>query len=58
MRRAYQLTAALRSLAGTLLVATGLLIGAVTGYLLWLHLLSEASTLVVLPFAVFGAVAG
>ena len=59
MRRAYQLTAfALRSLAGALPATTGLLIGAVAGYLLWPRLLPEASALVVLPFAVFGAVAG
>ena len=59
MRRAYQLTAlALRNLAGVLPAALGLLIGAGAGYLLWPRLLPEASALVVLPFAVFGAVAG
>ena len=59
MRRAYQLTAlALRSLAGALPATTGLVIGAGAGYLLWPHLLPEASAGVVLPFAVFGAVAG
>ena len=57
MGRAYQLTAlALRNLAGALPATTGLLIGA--DYLLWPRLLPEASALVVLPFAVFGAVAG
>ena len=59
MRRACPLAAlALRSLAGALPAAAGLLIGAGAGYLLWPHLLPEASARVVLPFAVFGAVAG
>ena len=59
MRRAYQLTAfALRSLAGAIPAAAGLLIGAGAGYLLWPRPLPEASALVVLPFAMFGAVAG
>ena len=58
-RRAYQLTTlTLRSLAGALPAAVGLVIGDGAGYLLWPRLLPEASALVVLPFAVFGAVAG